>query len=64
MRTQLEQVLRYVRDWNTNGKLSAVAQAVLHTVLRRFAPDELLALKEIKTVCPMAHTCPCPHHHA
>ena len=50
--TQLEQVLRYVRDWNTNGKLSAVAQAVLHTLLRRFTADELLALKEIKAVRP------------
>ena len=46
----MEQLLRYVRDWNTNGKLSHVAQAVLHTLLRRFSSDELLSLKEIKTV--------------
>jgi len=48
--SQLEQVLRYVRDWNTNGKLSHVAQAILYTLLRRFTSEDLLALKEIKPV--------------
>jgi len=48
--SQLEQVFRYVRDWNTNGKLSHVAQAILYTLLRRFTSEDLLALKESKPV--------------
>jgi U3 small nucleolar RNA-associated protein 13 len=47
---QLEQLLGYIRDWNTNAKFARVAQTVLHVLLRRVAPERLLQLATIKEV--------------
>lgn len=41
-RTQVVQLLGYVRDWNTSARTSATAQLVLHAVLRQWEADTLL----------------------
>ncbi|KAJ2655721.1 U3 small nucleolar RNA-associated protein [Coemansia sp. RSA 1200] len=47
---QLERLLGYVRNWNTNGKLSRVAQATLYCVLTRYTSQTLLALPSAKEI--------------
>lgn len=39
--TDLARLLRYVRDWNANAKSSAVAQRVLHAVVKLRPADDL-----------------------
>jgi len=41
---QLEKLLLYVRDWNTNSKHSSVAQAVLNAILGYYDQETLLKL--------------------
>lgn len=38
---RLLKLLERVRDWNTNGRTSLIAQTVLHAILRSRAPDQL-----------------------
>ncbi|ORX94019.1 WD40 repeat-like protein [Basidiobolus meristosporus CBS 931.73] len=45
---QLELLLTYIRDWNTNAKQSAVAQTVLNAILRAYTSEKLLEIKNIK----------------
>lgn len=40
---QLAQLLTYVRDWNTSVRTSAVAQTVLHAILRFHSAEDVLA---------------------
>ncbi|KAJ2556893.1 U3 small nucleolar RNA-associated protein [Coemansia sp. RSA 1933] len=47
---QLERLLGYVRNWNTNGKFSRVAQATLYCVLTRYTSQTLLALPSAKEI--------------
>ncbi|KAK9764386.1 U3 small nucleolar RNA-associated protein 13, variant 2 [Basidiobolus ranarum] len=47
---QLETLLTYIRDWNTNAKQSPVAQAVLNAILRAYTSEQLLEVKNIKEV--------------
>ena len=46
--TQVEQCLRYLRDWNTNVRNSRIAQMVLSILLRSFQLDALLSLPTFK----------------
>ena len=39
---ELVRLLKHVRDWNTNARTSAVAQAILHAILRLRSPEEIL----------------------
>ncbi|KAF8971741.1 U3 small nucleolar RNA-associated protein [Flammula alnicola] len=39
---ELAKLLRFVRDWNTNAKTSAVAQRVLFTVMKLRTADEVI----------------------
>lgn len=41
-RSQVVQLLGYVRDWNTSARTSATAQLVLHAVVRQWEADTLL----------------------
>ncbi|KAJ1556792.1 U3 small nucleolar RNA-associated protein 13, partial [Cladochytrium tenue] len=47
-KTRLQQLLRYIRDWNTSNRHSGAAQLVLNVVVRSYPPSELLALPGIK----------------
>ncbi|KAJ1989664.1 U3 small nucleolar RNA-associated protein [Coemansia spiralis] len=47
---QLERLLGYVRNWNTNGKLARVAQATLHCILTHYTSQALLALPSAKEI--------------
>jgi len=41
---EIGKCLLYIRDWNTIGKFSTVAQKLLHCVLRLYSPAKLMAL--------------------
>jgi U3 small nucleolar RNA-associated protein 13 len=45
---QLSVLLSRVRDWSTNGRTSLVAQRILHIILKKYPPEQLLALPEIQ----------------
>ena len=40
--SDLAKLLRFVRDWNTNGKTSRVAQGVLHAIVKQKSADEVV----------------------
>lgn len=42
---QLYILLCRVRDWNTNAKTAAVAQRVLHVIVKKYEPQRLIRLK-------------------
>ncbi|CAG8598181.1 18045_t:CDS:10 [Acaulospora morrowiae] len=44
----IEQMLKYIRDWNTNAKKSGTAQTVLNVILKNFSSEELLKIPDIK----------------
>ncbi|KAI9342072.1 quinon protein alcohol dehydrogenase-like superfamily, partial [Zopfochytrium polystomum] len=46
--TKLEQLLKYVRDWNTRNKHTHIAQLVLNIVLTAFTYEELFKVPSIK----------------
>jgi U3 small nucleolar RNA-associated protein 13 len=48
--SQLTTLLLRVRDWSTNGRTSHVAQRILHVILRKYPPDRLTKLPEIKGI--------------
>ncbi|KAJ1813279.1 U3 small nucleolar RNA-associated protein, partial [Coemansia sp. RSA 2598] len=45
---QLERLLGYVRNWNTNAKFARVAQAVLYCVLTKYTSQTILGLPSAK----------------
>lgn len=47
---QLKTLLTRVRDWSTNARTSQVAQRILHLVLRKYPPEQLMNLPDIKGV--------------
>jgi U3 small nucleolar RNA-associated protein 13 len=47
---QVAQVLRYVRDWNTTGRNSAPAQALLHAVLTRWPVRQLEQVEDVRSL--------------
>ena len=47
---QLTTLLLRVRDWSTNTRTSHVAQRILHVVLRKYSPEKLMQLAEIKGI--------------
>lgn len=50
-KSDLAQLLRYVRDWNANAKTSAVAQGVLYAVMKlRSAEDVMGAFESHDTI--------------
>ncbi|CAG8448620.1 3935_t:CDS:10 [Scutellospora calospora] len=44
----LEQLLKYIRDWNTNAKHFRTAQTILHVILKTFSSEKLLEINGIK----------------
>ncbi|RHZ70856.1 hypothetical protein Glove_265g18 [Diversispora epigaea] len=44
----LEQMLKYIRDWNTNAKHSRTAQTVLNVILKNYSSQDLLEISDIK----------------
>ena len=48
--TQLKTLLLRVRDWSTNARTSHVAQRILHVILRKYPPDQLMRLPDVKTI--------------
>ncbi|CAG8456086.1 278_t:CDS:10 [Diversispora eburnea] len=44
----LEQILKYIRDWNTNAKHSRTAQTVLNVILKNYSSQDLLEISDIK----------------
>jgi len=48
--TQLASLLMRIRDWSTNSRTSFLAQRLLHLVLKKYPPDRLIKLPEIKKV--------------
>lgn len=40
--SDLVKLLRYLRDWNTNGKTSSVAQRVLFAIFKLHTPDAII----------------------
>ncbi|KAJ3106516.1 Transducin (beta)-like 3 [Phlyctochytrium planicorne] len=47
-RLQSEQLLLYIRDWNTNAKFAPIAHTMLHLILRNHSASSLLQLPRIK----------------
>jgi U3 small nucleolar RNA-associated protein 13 len=47
---QLSQLLVWLRDWNTNAKLSFVAQNVLYSIFKTYHPTTLLELPHFKEI--------------
>lgn len=45
---QLSLLLSRVRDWSTNARTSLVAQRILHIILKKYPPEQLLALPDIQ----------------
>ncbi|KAI8322302.1 WD40 repeat-like protein [Martensiomyces pterosporus] len=45
---QLERLLGYVRNWNTNGKFARVAQATLYCILTQYTSQAILDLPSAK----------------
>ena len=41
-RSQLAQLLVYVRDWNTSARTSPIAQLVLHAIVRQWDAESIL----------------------
>jgi U3 small nucleolar RNA-associated protein 13 len=39
---ELAKLLRFVRDWNTNAKTSAVAQRILFAIMKLRTPDDII----------------------
>ncbi|CAG8465066.1 6401_t:CDS:10 [Gigaspora rosea] len=46
----IEQMLKYIRDWNTNAKNFRTAQTILNAILKTFSSEELLEINGIKEV--------------
>jgi len=46
--TQLVTILKYIRDWNTNGRHSLIAQKILYFVLQQINPMDLPNSHQIK----------------
>ncbi|XP_064621103.1 transducin beta-like protein 3 [Lineus longissimus] len=46
---QIDAVLRFAVEWNTNSKHCHEAQFVLNTVLKQYSPEEILELPNIKS---------------
>lgn len=46
----LEQVLKYIRDWNTNAKNYRTSQTILHAIVKSFSSQDLLEINGIKDV--------------
>ncbi|KAJ3036388.1 Transducin (beta)-like 3, partial [Rhizophlyctis rosea] len=46
----LQKLLLYIRDWNTNSKHSSTAQSVLFIILQHFSIDKLLEVPKMKEV--------------
>ncbi|CAG8469134.1 6057_t:CDS:10 [Paraglomus occultum] len=44
----VEKLLTYIRDWNTNAKRSRTAQTILHAILRFFSSERLQEINGIK----------------
>ncbi|KAL1922510.1 uncharacterized protein VTP21DRAFT_10049 [Calcarisporiella thermophila] len=45
---QIEKLLEYVRDWNTNSKHSRVAQTILYALLHTYSSDQLVEISGFK----------------
>ncbi|RUS34835.1 WD40-repeat-containing domain protein [Jimgerdemannia flammicorona] len=45
---QLEKLLTYIRDWNTNAKHARTAQTILNAVLHGFTSEQLLEVNNAK----------------
>lgn len=46
----LEKLLTYIRDWNTNAKHAYIAQTVLNAILASHASEEIVSLPKAKEV--------------
>ncbi|GAN02172.1 conserved hypothetical protein [Mucor ambiguus] len=46
----LEKLLGYIRDWNTNAKHSDIAQTVLHAILASHTSEELVEIPTAKEI--------------
>jgi U3 small nucleolar RNA-associated protein 13 len=47
---QVNKLLGYIRDWNTNAKRSRVAQTILNAILTLHSSEELVELSNAKEV--------------
>jgi len=47
---QLTILLQRVRDWSTNARTSHVAQRILHVILKKYSPGDLIQLEGIKPI--------------
>ena len=51
----LEKLLGYIRDWNTNAKHSHVAQTILNCILSSHSSEEIVELTNAKEVSCSNH---------
>ena len=54
---QVQKLLTYARDWNTNARHSFVAQQVLNVLLHTVPPANLAKLSNIKQVLMYTSQC-------
>jgi U3 small nucleolar RNA-associated protein 13 len=59
---QINKLLGYIRDWNTNAKRSRVAQTILNTILTLHSSEELVELSNAKEVRCTYHKCRVVYH--
>lgn len=55
---QINKLLGYIRDWNTNAKRSRVAQTILNAILTLHSSEELVELsnaKEVRILIDLRH---------
>ncbi|XP_049850759.1 transducin beta-like protein 3 [Schistocerca gregaria] len=45
---QLQKLLKYVKDWNTNSKYALVSHRILYYIFTTFSPDSLIQLPYMK----------------
>jgi len=48
--THLSVLLSRVRDWSTNARRSHGAQRILHVILKKYPPEQLMELPDIRKV--------------
>ncbi len=47
---QIQQLLKYIRDWNTSAKYSNIAERVLSVLFTTFQPAKLEKIPQVKEV--------------
>lgn len=56
--SDLKRLLRFIRDWNTSVRTSAIAQRTLHLLLKSYSPESLAAMHDTQNLDEESATAP------